>query len=148
MERCSICFVDFKNKKSLSNHLRYGCNGILETDEVKRLSEWGKLYYQKNRLGKSLANIEREKQYLCTENGMRVKLARNKQIRLKYPEKEKARNTLRNAIKGGYIKRCVCEVCGNPKTQAHHDDYSKPLEVRWLCHQHHCELEGRWIPRN
>jgi ribosomal protein S27AE len=32
-----------------------------------------------------------------------------------------------------------CEVCGNLKAQAHHDDYSKPLQVRWLCQKHHTE---------
>lgn len=26
---------------------------------------------------------------------------------------------------------------GFHKVQAHHDDYSKPLEVRWLCVPHH-----------
>jgi hypothetical protein len=30
-----------------------------------------------------------------------------------------------------------CEVCGNQKAEAHHDDYSKLLEVRWLCDEHH-----------
>jgi hypothetical protein len=30
-------------------------------------------------------------------------------------------------------------VCGNAATHAHHDDYSKPLEVRWLCRAHHSE---------
>jgi hypothetical protein len=34
-----------------------------------------------------------------------------------------------------------CEVCGATKVHAHHDDYSRPLDVRWLCplrhrHQH------------
>jgi len=32
-----------------------------------------------------------------------------------------------------------CAVCGNPKTQAHHDDYNKPDEIRWLCQNHHAE---------
>lgn len=37
----------------------------------------------------------------------------------------------------GVITRQPCEVCGDPKVQAHHTDYSKPLEVRWLCKVHH-----------
>ncbi len=31
------------------------------------------------------------------------------------------------------LKQQPCEQCGDPKGQRHHDDYSKPLEVRWLC---------------
>ena len=30
-----------------------------------------------------------------------------------------------------------CEICGNPKVDAHHDDYSRPRDVRWLCRAHH-----------
>lgn len=30
-----------------------------------------------------------------------------------------------------------CEVCGVPNAHAHHDDYSKPMEIRWLCKSHH-----------
>lgn len=36
-----------------------------------------------------------------------------------------------------------CERCGDPKTERHHDDYDKPLEVRWLCkscHERHHAL--------
>lgn len=43
------------------------------------------------------------------------------------------------AIKTGEIVPRSCEVCGATKAQAHHDDYNKPLEVRWLCREHHEE---------
>ena len=34
------------------------------------------------------------------------------------------------------LERQPCEVCGE-KAEAHHPDYSKPLDVRWLCKRHH-----------
>jgi hypothetical protein len=44
----------------------------------------------------------------------------------------------------GWLKRQPCEVCGDPSTDAHHENYAKPLAVRWLCRTHHrrrdCEL--------
>jgi hypothetical protein len=43
------------------------------------------------------------------------------------------------AVKSGKLVRKPCEVCGKKKSQAHHDDYSKPLDVRWLCQVHHSE---------
>ena len=44
------------------------------------------------------------------------------------------------AIKLGTLIPLPCEVCRTTKVQAHHHDYSKPLEVRWLCRAHHNEL--------
>lgn len=41
------------------------------------------------------------------------------------------------AIKRGILTKQPCEVCADPKAHAHHDDYSKPLDVRWLCSFHH-----------
>lgn len=51
-----------------------------------------------------------------------------------------ARWTTQRAIKLGRITKQPCEICGEPKTDAHHDDYTKPLEVRWLCRPHHVQL--------
>lgn len=55
-------------------------------------------------------------------------------------EKLRARNAINHAIASGQIARQGCEVCGEADAQAHHDDYSKPLDVRWLCRRHHGEV--------
>jgi hypothetical protein len=34
----------------------------------------------------------------------------------------------------------TCEVCGKPATARHHDDYSRPLDVKSLCAQCHCDV--------
>lgn len=61
------------------------------------------------------------------------------------PQAEKARRTINQAIKSKKLTRLPCRVCGDPKSEAHHEDYSKPLEVVWLCHTHHvaADIERR-----
>ena len=65
--------------------------------------------------------------------------------RLKNPLASKANCALNYAVKSGKIIRKPCEVCGFKKSQGHHDDYSKPLKVRWLCSFHHRKHHGRII---
>ncbi len=57
------------------------------------------------------------------------------------PEKYKAYNALSYAVKSGKLVQGPCVYCGNPKSQGHHDDYSKPLDVRWVCFKCHREKE-------
>jgi hypothetical protein len=47
------------------------------------------------------------------------------------------------AIRNGILKRQPCEVCGDPISEGHHDDYDKPLDIRWLCTKHHGEAHGK-----
>lgn len=54
-----------------------------------------------------------------------------------YPVKTKAHRIVSNSIKEGHLQRAPCEVCGSEFSHAHHDDYFKPLLVRWLCAAHH-----------
>lgn len=44
-------------------------------------------------------------------------------------------------LKRGKIKKEGCKVCGKP-AQMHHPDYSKVLEVVWLCRDHHMLEHG------
>lgn len=50
-----------------------------------------------------------------------------------YVIKRAARDIVNRAIRAGKLTRGSCERCGADETHAHHDDYLKPLEVRWLC---------------
>ena len=61
--------------------------------------------------------------------------------------KDRAQNLVEKAVQKGVLVRPThCSKCGKvPRpykdgrgaVQAHHDDYTKPLEVRWLCKSCH-----------
>ena len=53
----------------------------------------------------------------------------------KYPERRKAQQAAGNALRDGKLKRPdACEWCKQDKRlQKHHHDYSRPLDVMWLC---------------
>ena len=46
-------------------------------------------------------------------------------------------------LRRGKLQREPCEKCGSESSQMHHDDYSKPLIVRWLCRWCHLALHGK-----
>lgn len=52
---------------------------------------------------------------------------------------KEAGNAVKRAIYNGILIPQPCEVCGDQRVDAHHDDYSEPLNVRWLCRIHHIE---------
>lgn len=59
------------------------------------------------------------------------------------PDGYKAHTAVGNAIRDGRLSKSPCEVCGSvDNLHAHHDDYSKPLDVRWLCAKHHHRMHG------
>jgi ribosomal protein S27AE len=69
---------------------------------------------------------------------------------VKNPAAYRAQNAVNNAVRDGKLKKEPCAICAASKVHAHHKDYSKPLEVVWLCarchHRLHAifpELEGK-----
>lgn len=63
------------------------------------------------------------------------------------PIARRAHHAVSNAVRDGKLKSQSCEVCGSGTVHAHHEDYSKPLEVRWLCPAHHAatHVESREV---
>jgi RNase P subunit RPR2 len=63
----------------------------------------------------------------------------NKNWRRRNPQKAAAHIAVNNAIKTGRLVKMPCEKCKSPLAHAHHDDYGKKLDVRWLCKKCHDE---------
>jgi hypothetical protein len=87
-----------------------------------------------------------EGRYEQTPEKRKITLAKHRD---KYPEKNAARTAVSNAVRDGRLIKTPCIICGNPDSEGHHDDYSKPLDVKWLCPKHHGErhVELRDIER-
>ncbi len=59
----------------------------------------------------------------------------------KNPLKKMCQKYVRVALYHKIITRQPCEVCGTTENiHAHHTDYTKPLEIKWLCEKHHLQL--------
>jgi hypothetical protein len=52
-------------------------------------------------------------------------------------DKLASRKKALRALRSGRIDKQPCEICGSIEAEMHHEDYSKPLEVKWLCRRHH-----------
>lgn len=95
--------------------------------------------YQQTVMGKAVQKKADQKR----QNDLSRILTRNEvsaRMRLKYPEKIKARYLVAEALRKGLMERGACMICRKQNAQAHHPDYSKPLEVMWLCSLHHAWL--------
>lgn len=51
-----------------------------------------------------------------------------------------AHKAVSNAIRDGKLTPLPCQVCGIQEVEAHHPDYSRPLDVVWLCRHHHSQI--------
>jgi ribosomal protein S27AE len=82
--------------------------------------------------------IKARKEYAKTPNGIEANNKAQNKWTKNNPLKKAATCIVNNAIRGGRLKKQPCEKCGSTvRVHGHHDDYYKPLEVRWLCPKCH-----------
>lgn len=88
------------------------------------------------------------KRYYLTEHGNEKVKKLLKKSYTKYKYKALARAKFHKAIKRGKIKKqIICSEClnGERRIEAHHTDYSKPLEVIWLCSVCHANRHKKHV---
>jgi hypothetical protein len=112
---------EFYKHKGMADGRLNKCKECAKKDSTKR--RWNK--------------IEEAREY-DRKRGNRQGYKYIKEYREKYPKKYKAHRFINNGIKSGLLNPEPCCVCGTKENLvAHHDDYNKPLEIRWMCQAHH-----------
>jgi hypothetical protein len=89
------------------------------------------------------ANLEAVRAYDRSRSRTEQRIASaalvTREWRERLPAARVAQHAVGNAMQSMKLTRQPCEVCGAKRVHAHHDDYLKPLDVRWLCAAHHKE---------
>lgn len=98
-------------------------------------AEWWRDYRKKN--ATKLRAYKRNYDATRYKTHNESELARRYKWKAEKPEGHKAHLIVFHALKKGELEKLPCEICGVERVDAHHNDYSKPLEVRWLCPVHH-----------
>ncbi len=91
----------------------------------------------------SSCNAKRRLLYYKTKRGSNSIRTTSQKMAKIYPEKARARAQVAYWVRQGKLKKPIeCPRCGSGerKIQAHHHDYSKPLDVRWLCTYCHADF--------
>lgn len=114
---------------SIKYYMRIMGFKITEEERKQRQEAATKLIARRNQLGSKNPNWK---------GGISKNNYHYKKLQVqRYPEKINARAKVHYAIKNGIIIKKACEVCGDQNSEAHHEDYSKPLDITWLCKTHH-----------
>lgn len=108
-----------------------------ETHKEKCRAQF-KAYYATHKEHKRATTLEWRKRNPELVRAMRRRAVAR--YRRRYPEKAHAHDTLCRAIQRGVIVKQPCVVCGSIKAEGHHSDYTKPLDVIWLCRKHHRDI--------
>lgn len=133
-KKCKDCGITkpAKDYYKQNNVLQYYCKKC----SIKRASAWSKTEAGvRNRHNQD----KRRRAYRQTPEGKAENRKHALQHYKAHPERAKARSALRQKIRDGKIKRGDCLICGEQNGQAHHEDYSKPFDVMWLCEGCHRE---------
>jgi ribosomal protein S27AE len=144
---CAQCGSRFFASHSQAKYCSPECARVAERASWRAYGERNRAkrrrYHQELYRRDPEAVAQRVKAYRETEAGKEMAKRSGERQRQKHPDKYSARQAVLMAVRSGRLKKESCAACGETKVHAHHDDYSRPLDVRWLCEAHHRELHPR-----
>ena len=148
MKKCIDCLLEknitefYAHSKMKDGHLNKCKDCVRARIENHRIKNINFIREYDRKRGRTLERLEKNKLHsrkVRAEN----RSGAAKWMRLN-PEKKAAHLLVQRAVNKGRLIKKPCEVCGKKKVEGHHNDYMKPLEVRWLCRKHHAELHRKY----
>jgi hypothetical protein len=130
--------VAARERNSYRDRLEAARTHLVDNEDVRRVDNRERM----RRKAATPEGAERMRQ-IASASGKRHRAensARAKAKRASDPTKFRAREAVNKALKTGrLIKPRACERCSKPhaKLHGHHEDYSRPLDVAWLCPKCH-----------
>ena len=145
MKTCRTCNKDkplssfYVHKAMLDGHLNIckDCTKTRVSNHRLLNIEYVREYDRKRAMTSKRVNARKE--YAKTEAGKKAKAKALKNYKEKHTDRYFAHQALRNAIRDGKVEKMPCFICGDEKSEGHHPDYLRPLDVVWLCNKHHRE---------
>lgn len=126
MKRCRDC-TELKVAEEFYRHSQMADGRLNSCKECRKA-------YARARQARGLRReIDRRGYEKLRRENPEVLSIRQKRFREKYPNRAKIYSSVARAIRHGDLEKAPCINCGDPNTEGHHPDYSKPLEVVWLC---------------
>lgn len=150
MKVCFKCGIskpldDFYKHGQMKDGRLNKCKECTKNDATKHRIE--RIYYYRaydKQRASAPHRAQARKDYSRSEAGRLSHARALKRQRVKYPDKYRARTTFWNAVRDGKVVPwpvCCVPEC-NSKPEAHHPDYSRPLDVVWLCSVHHKQVHA------
>lgn len=131
-EEIQLCADPYCGLRPISE-FRRNKDGVIsdlckKRNERHRKREWRIKHLERSR------EINRKSQ---SKPEYKAKRAQYQRDRIK-TQSFRARRKLWQAIQSGKVQKPEhCELCNRTDISGHHTDYSRPLDVTWLCHYHH-----------
>ena len=154
MKVCRDCNVEkslsdfYRHEKMFDGHLNKCKSCVKSRVNKHRIENIEKVREYDKKRSMLPHRVQARKSYQQTEQGKLALKKARKNYKEKYPIAYAAHVMTRNAIRDGKIKqRKTCTVCRKKgQLHAHHDDYTKPFAVRWLCIPCHVKWHKENIP--
>jgi len=125
-KQCFGCLVskprnEFYRHARMADGLLGKCKTCLRADSAAR--RWG--------------NIDAVRAFDRSRQRPPVNRESQRAFYARHPLARRCHLRVQRALKAGVLTKQPCSVCGSPKSEAHHPDYRRPLDVIWLCCSHH-----------